>query len=182
MGGGSSTQVAMLGLDLSGKTTCLYRLKFHQYTETKPTVGFNCEKINVNMGNSKERVFTVWDAGGQERIRPLWKSYARKADGIIYVVDSSDKERLEEAKIELIKLLKSPETQGLPVVVLANKQDLPGSVDSSEVEKMLSLKELPPGQLWHVEPTCGVTGEGLEEAVEQMAELIEKKKKGKRKR
>lgn len=133
------------------------------------------------MSNSKDHMFTVWDAGGQERIRPLWKSYARRADGIIFVVDSTDKERLEEAKIELIKILKSPETQGLPVVVLANKQDLPGSVDSSDVEKLLT-KDMPPGQLWHVEPTCGVTGEGLEEAVEKMAELIEKKKKGKRKR
>lgn len=181
MGGGSSTQVAMLGLDSSGKTTCLYRLKFHQYTETSPTVGFNCEKISVSMSNSKDHMFTVWDAGGHERIRPLWKSYARRADGIIFVVDSTDKERLEEAKIELIKILKGPETQGMPVVVLANKQDLPGSVDSSEVEKLLT-KDMPPGQLWHVEPTCGVTGEGLEEAVEKMAELIEKKKKGKRKR
>lgn len=181
MGGGSSTQVAMLGLDSSGKTTCLYRLKFDQCTDTSPTVGFNCEKINVGSRNSKDHQFTVWDAGGQERIRPLWKSYARKADGIIYVVDSTDKERLEEAKIELIKLLKCPEIQGLPVVVLANKQDLPGSVDNGEVEKLL-MKDMPPGQLWHVEPTCGVTGEGLEEAVEKMAELIEKKKKGKRKR
>ena len=134
------------------------------------------------MGNSKDRVFTVWDAGGHERIRPLWKSYARKAEGIIYVVDCTDKERLEEAKVELIKLLKSPETQGLPLVVLANKQDLPGSVDKNEVEKLLALKELPLYQLWHVEPTCGVTGEGLDEAIEVMAELIEKRKKVKQKR
>ncbi|XP_045214357.1 ADP-ribosylation factor-like protein 4C [Mercenaria mercenaria] len=182
MGGSSSTQIAMLGLDSAGKTTCLYRLKFNQYTATNPTVGFNCEKINVDNGTAKGSVFTIWDVGGQDKTRPLWKSYTRKADGIIYVVDSTDKERLEEAKIELTKLLRCPETLGLPVVVLANKQDLPRSMDSGEVEKLLSLHELPPGQLWHVEPTCAVTGEGLDEAVEKMCELIIKKKKAKRKR
>lgn len=182
MGGNSSTQISMLGLDSAGKTTCLYRLKFNQYTSTNPTVGFNCEKINVDNGTAKGSVFTIWDVGGQDKTRPLWKSYTRKADGIIYVVDSTDKERIEEAKIELTKLLRSPETSGLPVVVLANKQDLPGSLECGEVEKLMSLHELPAGQLWHVEPTCAVTGEGLDEAVEKMCELIVKKKKGKRKR
>jgi ADP-ribosylation factor-like protein 4 len=182
MGGNTSTQVAMLGLDSSGKTTCLYRLKFNQYTSTNPTVGFNCEKINVDNGTAKGSVFTIWDVGGQDKTRPLWKSYTRKADGIIYVVDSTDKERLEEAKIELTKLLRCPETLGLPVVVLANKNDLPGSIDSAEVEKLLALHELPPSHLWHVESTCAITGEGLDEAVEKMCELIIKKKKAKRKR
>ncbi|KAH3863736.1 hypothetical protein DPMN_026734 [Dreissena polymorpha] len=139
MGGSSSTQIAMLGLDLSGKTTCLYRLKFNQYTDTRPTVGFNCEKIEFETPNGKTRVFTIWDVGGQDKTRPLWKSYTRKADGIIYVVDSTDKERLEEAKIELVKLLKSPETFGLPVVILANKQDLPESLEKYEIEKSLGL-------------------------------------------
>jgi len=182
MGGSSSTQLTMLGLDLAGKTTCLYRLKFDQYTDTRPTVGFNCEKIQVESSSGRTCNFTVWDVGGQDKTRPLWKSYSRKSDGIIYVVDSTDKERLEEAKIELMKLLKSPETTGLPVVILANKQDLPGSLTCNDIEKALAMHELRQNQLWHVAPTCGVTGEGLEEAVEKMADLIEKRKKGKHKR
>lgn len=182
MGGNNSTLLAMLGLDFSGKTTCLYRLKFDQYTETRPTVGYNCEKINVESGSARGSVFTIWDVGGEDKTRPLWRTYTRKADGIIYVVDSTDKERLEEAKIELTKLLRSSEGLGLPVVVLANKQDLPKSLNSSEIEKMLGLHELPSTQLWHVEPTCAVTGEGLDEAIEKMYDLIIKKKKSKRKR
>lgn len=182
MGGSTSTQIAMLGLDTAGKTTCLYRLKFDQYTDTNPTIGFNCEKIQVKNGTAKGSTFEIWDVGGQDKTRPLWKSYCRKADGIIYVVDSKDKERLEEAKIELARLLRMPETLGLPVVVLANKQDLPGSLDASEIEKLMGLHELPASHLCHVEPTCAVTGEGLDEAIEKMCELIIKKKKGKRKR
>lgn len=182
MGGSASVQIAMLGLDLSGKTTCLYRLKFNQYTQTKPTIGFNVEKVTVDSGSARGSLFTIWDYSGQDKTRPLWKSYIRKADGIIYVVDSTDKERFEEAKIELVKLLRSSDNPGLPVVVLANKQDMPDSLGCSDVEKVLGLHELPPNQLWHVEPTCGVTGEGLEEAVEKMVVLMKKRKDSKRKR
>lgn len=182
MGGSSSTQIAMVGLDTSGKTTALYRLKFDQYTHASPTVGFNCEKIKVTSGSAKGSIYTIWDVGGQDKTRPLWRSYTRKADGLIFVVDSVDKERIEEAKIELTKLLKSPDNPGLPVVVLANKQDLPGSLPPSEIEKLLGVKDLPWGQHWHVEPTCAITGEGLEEAIEKMCELIEKHRKTKRKK
>ena len=182
MGANSSTQIAMIGLDTSGKTTALYRLKFDQYTYASPTVGFNCEKIKLTSGTAKGSVYTIWDVGGQDKTRPLWRSYTRKADGLIFVVDSTDKERMEEAKIELTKLIRSPDNPGLPVVVLANKQDLPESLPASEVEKLLALHELPPGHHWHLEPTCAITGEGLEEAIEKMCELIEKRRKAKRKK
>lgn len=182
MGGNASTQIAMVGLDTSGKTTALYRLKFDQYTDASPTIGFNCEKIKVTSGSAKGSVYTIWDVGGQDKTRPLWRSYTRKADGLIFVVDSTDKERMEEAKIELTKIIKSPDNPALPVVVLANKQDLPESLPESEIEKLLGLHELPPGQYWHVEPTCAVTGEGLEESIEKMCDLIEKRRKSKRRK
>merc|ERR1719376_1956023 len=87
---------------MSGKTTLLYRLKFDQYVSAAPTIGFNCEKIRFN-GSS----FMVWDVGGQDKLRPLWRSYTRCTDGIIFVVDSSREETLEEAKLELQKIYKS---------------------------------------------------------------------------
>lgn len=182
MGGSSSVQLVMLGLDQSGKTTVLYRLKFDQYMNVFPTIGFNCEKIKATEGKAKGITFTIWDIGGQDKTRPLWRSYTRSSDGIIFVVDSSDKERLEEVKIELLKLVRSPDNHGLPILILANKQDMRGAVDPNELEKLISLHELPPGQIYHTQPACAVTGEGLSEAMDIMFELIEKRKKTKKKR
>lgn len=67
----------MLGLDSAGKTTALYRLKFDQYLNTVPTIGFNCEKVRGAVGKAKGAQFLVWDVGGQEKLRPLWRSYTR---------------------------------------------------------------------------------------------------------
>jgi len=71
----------------------------------------------------------VWDVGGQEKLRPLWKSYTRCTDGIIFVVDSCDTERLEEAKMELTRTARSPDNASVPILILANKQDLPGIIN-----------------------------------------------------
>jgi len=133
--------IVMLGLDSAGKTTVLYRLKFDQYLNTVPTIGFNCEKIR-GMGKAKGVSFLVWDVGGQEKLRPLWRSYTRCTDGIVFVVDSVDAERIEEAKMELMRTAKCPENIGVPILVLANKQDLPGALDPKEIEKLLGLHEL----------------------------------------
>ena len=78
-----------IGLDSSGKTTVLYRLKFDQYVNTVPTIGFNCEKVKGSTGRSKNLTFLIWDVGGQETLRPLWRPYTRATDAIIFVVDSS---------------------------------------------------------------------------------------------
>ncbi|CAG0898943.1 unnamed protein product [Cyprideis torosa] len=180
--------IVMLGLDSAGKTTALYRLKFDQYVNTVPTIGFNCEKIKGTTGRAKGVSFLIWDVGGQEKVRPLWKSYTRCTDGIVFVVDSVDMERMEEAKVELNKVMKSPENSGVPILVLANKQDLPAARDSSEIEKMLGLHELsgPSGSsahfphqqyLWHVQPTCAIIGEGLEEGIDALYEMILKRRK-----
>ncbi|CAG2174575.1 unnamed protein product, partial [Oppiella nova] len=68
--------IVMLGLDSAGKTTALYRLKFDQYLNTVPTIGFNCEKVKLN-GKTKGTSFLIWDIGGQDKLRPLWRSYTR---------------------------------------------------------------------------------------------------------
>jgi ADP-ribosylation factor-like protein 4 len=75
--GEGTLHIVMLGLDSAGKTTALYRLKFDQYLNTVPTIGFNCEKIRGTAGKAKGISFLVWDVGGQEKLRPLWKSYTR---------------------------------------------------------------------------------------------------------
>ncbi|KAH8272461.1 hypothetical protein KR044_005139, partial [Drosophila immigrans] len=134
--------VVMLGLDSAGKTTALYRLKFDQYLNTVPTIGFNCEKVQGTLGKAKGVHFLVWDVGGQEKLRPLWRSYTRCTDGILFVVDSVDTERMEEAKMELMRTAKCPDNQGVPVLILANKQDLPNACCPKELEKLLGLHEL----------------------------------------
>ena len=98
--------VVMIGLDGAGKTTALYRMKFDQYVNTVPTIGFNCERVKGTMGRSRGLTFLVWDVGGQEKIRPLWRSYTRCTDGIIFVVDSAQPESLEEARVELWRTMR----------------------------------------------------------------------------
>ena len=176
MGSSSSVQLAMLGLDSSGKTTVLYYMKFEQYTNVTPTISYNCETIKVKEGRAKGMTFKIWDVGGQDNKRPLWNQYTRSSDGIIFVVDSEDKERLEEAKLELIRLIKNADNQKLPLLVIANKQDLPHSLPLCEIETALGLRDLHPGQMWSIRGACAVTGEGLTEAMDAMYDLIVKKK------
>ena len=125
--------------------------------------------------------FTVWDVGGQDKLRPLWRSYTRCTDGIIFVVDSCKEERLEEAKLELMRFCKPASTSaksvGIPVLVLANKQDLPTAVDTKKLESLLGLKDLGPSVPWHLQPTCAVTGEGLQEGMKKLHEMIVRKRR-----
>lgn len=180
MGGGSSVQLVLVGLENTGKTTLLYRLKFGQYTHTQPTVGFNCEKVEGRWGKAKGVHFAIWDVEGKDNVRPLWKSYLRSADGIIYVVDSSDRERMEESRIELLRLVKGQNHPViLPTLVLANKQDLPEALSPEEVGRELGLQELSSGQQVLLLPVCAVTGEGLPAAMDCMVDMIRKWRKGK---
>ncbi|XP_023192677.1 ADP-ribosylation factor-like protein 4C [Xiphophorus maculatus] len=172
-----SLHIVMLGLDSAGKTTVLYRLKFNEFVNTVPTIGFNTEKIRLSNGTAKGISCHFWDVGGQEKLRPLWKSYSRCTDGIIYVVDSVDVDRLEEAKTELHKVTKFAENQGTPLLVIANKQDLPKSLPVADIEKQLALQELAPSTTYHVQPACAIIGEGLHEGMDKLYEMIVKRRK-----
>ncbi|XP_076323086.1 ADP-ribosylation factor-like protein 4A [Tachypleus tridentatus] len=181
-----SLHVVMLGLDSAGKTTALYRLKFDQYLNTVPTIGFNCEKIKGTTGKAKGTSFMIWDVGGQDKLRPLWRSYTRCTDGIVFVLDSVDVERMEEARMELLRTARCPENSGVPILVLANKQDLPGAKTPQDIEKQLALKDLGSTHLWYVQPACAIIGEGLDQALEVLHDMIIKRrriiKQSKRKR
>lgn len=172
-----SLHVVVIGLDSAGKTSLLYRLKLREFVKTIPTKGFNTEKIKVSMGASRSISFQVWDVGGQEKLRPLWKSYTRRTDGMVFVVDSTELERMEEAKVELHKITRTSENQGVPVLVLANKQDLDAALTVSEVEKLLSVHELSAHTLHHVQGCSAVDGQGLQPGLEKLHEMILKRKK-----
>lgn len=173
----NSLHIAILGLDSAGKTTVLYRLQFNEFVNTVPTKGFNAEKVKVPVGDSRSVTFHFWDVGGQEKLRPLWKSYTRGTDGIVFVVDSLDAERMEEAKTELYKIARSSENQGVPVLIIANKQDMRQALSLSQIETMLALKELGPVTPWHLQPTCAIIGEGLREGLERLYDMILKRRK-----
>ena len=128
------------------------------------------------MGKSKGLTFLIWDVGGQEKIRPLWRSYTRSTDGIIFVLDSSEEDKFEEAKVELLRTMKYQDNSNIPLLVLANKQDLQSAWSVEEVEDALGLKDLS-SALWHIEPSCSVTGEGLDTGLDQLHRLIAKRKK-----
>merc|ERR1711879_597414 len=130
----SKTEMRMLmvGLDAAGKTTILYKLKLGEVMTTIPTIGFNVETVEYkNIG------FTVWDIGGQDKIRKLWRHYYRGTHGVIFVVDSSDRDRIQDARDELWNLLGDDELRGAVLLVLANKQDLPNAMLAAEVSKHL---------------------------------------------
>ena len=97
--GKKQMRILMVGLDAAGKTTILYKLKLGEIVTTIPTIGFNVETVEY-----KNISFTVWDVGGQDKIRPLWRHYFQNTQGLIFVVDSNDRERVDEAREELTKM------------------------------------------------------------------------------
>ncbi len=117
-------KVVVVGMPNSGKTTILYKLSLGEVIVTQPTIGSNVEEVSHQ--NLKMQ---VWDLGGQENLRSHWDTYYQNAQAVIYVIDSADKERLEVAKQELELMLQEEELRGAPVLVLANKQDLPGAMN-----------------------------------------------------
>ena len=116
----------------------------------------------------------MWDVGGQDKLRPLWRSYTRCTDGILFVLDSCKEERLEEAKLELLKISKN--NKNIPLLVLANKQDLPEAMSPPKLEALLGLHKELNNTPWHIQATCAITGEGLEEGMAKLYEMIKKKK------
>ncbi|KAG8081150.1 hypothetical protein GUJ93_ZPchr0007g4372 [Zizania palustris] len=91
--------------DAAGKTTILYKLKLGEIVTTIPTIGFNVETVEY-----KNISFTVWDVGGQDKIRPLWRHYFQNTQGLIFVVDSNDRDRVVEARDELHRMLNEVNT------------------------------------------------------------------------
>merc|ERR1719236_332522 len=102
--GAQEKKIVMVGLDAAGKTTVLYKLKLGEVVTTIPTIGFNVETLEY-----KNIKFTVWDIGGQDKIRKLWRFYYQGTEGLIFVIDSSDRDRIEDARVELMKMLADDE-------------------------------------------------------------------------
>ncbi|XP_015795942.1 ADP-ribosylation factor 6 [Tetranychus urticae] len=157
--GNKEMRILMLGLDAAGKTTILYKLKLNQSVTTIPTVGFNVETVTY-----KKVKFSVWDVGGQEKIRPLWRHYYIGAQALIFVVDSSDRDRIEEARQELYRIVNDREMRDVIILIFANKQDLPEAMKPQEIQDRLGLTALTK-RSWHVQSSCATSGDGLYEGL-----------------
>ncbi|KAF8403481.1 hypothetical protein HHK36_011585 [Tetracentron sinense] len=130
-------RILMVGLDAAGKTTILYKLKLGEIVTTIPTIGFNVETVEY-----KNISFTVWDVGGQDKIRPLWRHYFQNTQGLVFVVDSNDRDRVVEARDELHRILNEDELRDAVLLVFANKQDLPNAMNAAEITEKLGLHSL----------------------------------------
>merc|ERR1712039_686962 len=131
--GSKEMRILMVGLDAAGKTTILYKLKLGEVVTPIPTIGFNVEEVSY-----KNISFHVWDVGGQDKIRTLWRHYYTNTQGIIFVVDSNDRDRIDDARDELHKMINDEELKDAIVLVYANKQDLP-ELTTPEVTEKLGL-------------------------------------------
>lgn len=166
-------RVLVLGLDNAGKTTLLKQLSNEDVTNITPTTGFNIKSVQTKGFN-----LNVWDIGGQRNIRPYWKNYYENTNCLIYVVDSTDKKRLEETSLELEDLLNEEELAAVPVLVYANKQDMNSALKSEEVATSLSLHSIR-GRPWQIQPCSAKTNEGVQDGLEWLLKTAKKSKKSK---
>ena len=130
----SECRILLLGLDNAGKTTILKSLCNEDPTKTSPTRGFNVKTVQADSFK-----FNVWDIGGQQAIRQYWDNYYENTDALVWVVDSADEARLEETGVELTKLLQDEKLAKVPVLILANKQDLATALQPDQITLDLNL-------------------------------------------
>ncbi|KAK3085938.1 hypothetical protein FSP39_011034 [Pinctada imbricata] len=156
-------RVLFLGLDAAGKTTALYQLKLGETVTTIPTIGFNVETLEYDNVH-----ITVWDVSTRDKARPLIRHYYQNTQALVFIVDSTDKDRLDEFKMEIMRSINEDELRNCPFVIMANKQDLSGALSVEELTERLELDKLP-DKTWAIFPTCATTGDGLTEVMEWLA-------------
>lgn len=167
--GNKDVRILMIGLDAVGKTTIMYKIKMNETVKTIPTVGFNVETMEY-----KRLKITMWDVGGQDKIRVLWKHYFANTDCLIYVVDSSDTDRIEEASEELKKILQDPELDNASLLIYANKQDMPNALTPNQITEKMELNQIK-NRKWMVQGSCATNGNGLIEGLDWVAKVLTSK-------
>eukprot|EP00795_Rhopilema_esculentum_P004767 gene4767-21072_t len=160
-------RVVALGLDNAGKTSILFKLKQDEFVSTITTIGFNVEVIE-----HKSMKFTIWDVGGLQKLRPLWRHYYLNTQAVIFVVDSANRERINEAHEELAKLMAEKRLKDALILVFANKQDVATSLGVEELSERLGLHKLCCGRSWNILGSDAHSGKGLQEGLDWMARQL----------
>ncbi|XDV26336.1 hypothetical protein PO909_030082 [Leuciscus waleckii] len=147
----------MVGLDNAGKTATVRGIQGESPLNVAPTVGFS--KVDLKQGKFE---VTIFDLGGGKRIRDIWKNYYSESYGVVFVVDSSDVQRIQETRDTMAEVLRHPRIAGKPVLVLANKQDQDGALAEADIIKTLSLEKIVNETkcLCQIEPCSAVLGYG----------------------
>ncbi|KAJ9530233.1 hypothetical protein QJQ45_023512, partial [Haematococcus lacustris] len=148
---------------------CVNRLQVGEVVSTIPTIGFNVETVSY-----KNIKFQVWDLGGQTSIRPYWRCYYPNTQAIIYVVDSTDTERIGISKEEFHAILEEEELRDALILVYANKQDLPGALSDAEIAEGMGLHDIK-SRDWAIFKTSAVRGEGLFEGLDWLTNTLKSK-------
>lgn len=161
----------IVGLDGAGKTAILYKLKCNEIITTLPKTSVNVEDFET-----KEMTFTVWDVAGKDRVRPVWRHYYENSDGLIFVVDSANRERVKDAAEELHKILDDDLMHDVPVLVFANKMDLPTAMSENQLIDSLRLQEVQRNK-WSVQQCSAITGHGLSEGLQRIVTMVYDSKK-----
>lgn len=159
-------RILLLGLDNAGKTTLLKQLASEDVTHVTPTTGFNIKSVSA-----EGLKLNVWDIGGQLKIRPYWHNYYENTDLLIFVIDSSDQKRIAEAAAELEDILCDEKLKNVPVLIFANKQDVPDALSILEIEEHLKKDKLEEHK-WHLQPCSGRAGDGLKEGMEWLCNVF----------
>jgi ADP-ribosylation factor-like protein 1 len=133
---------------------------------TIPTIGFNVESVKYGPLN-----LNVWDLGGQTSIRPYWRCYYANTAAVIFVVDSTDLDRLNTASEELQAMLGEEELRDANLLVFANKQDQPGAKGAGEISEALRLAELR-DRNWSIVGCSAIDGRGVQEGMDWLVQTV----------
>jgi len=171
-------RVLILGVDKAGKTTLLEKLKSIYLKggglppdRVVPTVGLNIGRIED--ANAK---LVFWDLGGQVGLRAIWEKYYEEAHAIMYVIDAATASSFEDAKSALEKVIRHEHLRGAPLLIVANKQDLPGVINDEELALFLNLKELDE-RPYMFQAVSAYDGRGIKSGIDWLVEQMEKCKR-----
>ncbi|KAI8145591.1 ADP-ribosylation factor family-domain-containing protein [Fennellomyces sp. T-0311] len=171
--------VLIIGLDNAGKTTLLERIKSIFLgvaglapEKIAPTVGLNIGRVDI--GSSR---INFWDLGGQRDLQTIWERYYAECHGIVFVVDSTDSKRLEECKDTFEKMITNDQVEGVPVLMLANKQDIDGALRVEEIKEVFNKIAVKLGARdSRVLPVSALKGEGVKDAVDWLILRLQRNK------
>ncbi|EWS74759.1 ADP-ribosylation factor(Arf)/Arf-like (Arl) small GTPase family protein (macronuclear) [Tetrahymena thermophila SB210] len=164
-------KILMLGIDDAGKTTILYQLKLNKAIQLIPTVGFTVEKIIY-----KNLELQFWDLSGNDYSRKFfWHHYYKNSNALLFVIDSSNIERFSEAKQTLNMLLENPNIPDIPILILANKQDI-AAVNTERLQEQLELNQYIGVRQLHIQGCCALNGDGLKEGLNWLSNILIKQK------